>query len=250
MVNSHLRAVTLAGAAVTIRELLAHTGGVADPPERSAGEVPDLAELCGPVLACGKGRGRFRFSTGGYAALGQLIADVTGLAYASAAARLVLDPLGMTASSFPASVTDIGTAAVTGYDVNPDGSLTPGAVTVCTTPAAGGLWTTAADLARFGAGWSSLLPAGLAREALRPHARTGPAAPGTIGLGWLMTSDGSCTEIDGMGPGTAASLLVRHPSNQVQIVLANRAVALEPVSKRVLHTMLPTGSRAAAAKDS
>jgi CubicO group peptidase (beta-lactamase class C family) len=243
--NRYLRTVTLADAAVTIRELLAHTGGVADPRERSAGEVPGLAELCGPVLACGQGRGRFRFSAGGYAALGQLIADITGLAYAGAATRLVLDPLGMTASSFPASVTDIGTAAVTGYDVNPDGSLTPGPVSVCTTPAAGGLWTTAADLARFGAGWSSLLPAGLAREALRPHARTGPGQQGTIGLGWLMTPDGTCTEIDGMAPGTTSSLLVRHAGNQVQVALTNRAVALEPVSKRVLHTMLPAGLPAA-----
>jgi CubicO group peptidase (beta-lactamase class C family) len=155
-----------------------------------------------------------------------------------------LGPLGMTASSFPASVTDIGTAAVTGYDVNPDGSLTPGPVSVCTTPAAGGLWTTAADLARFGAGWSSLLPGGLAREALRPHARI-PDAQGTIGLGWLMNPDGTCTEIDGMGPGTTSSPLVRHSGNQVQVALTNRAVSIEPVSKRVLHTMLPAGLRAA-----
>ena len=242
--NSHLRAVTLADDTITIRELLAHTGGVADPRERSAGDVPGLAELCGPVLACGQGRGRYRFSAGGYAALGQLIADITGLAYAGAATRLVLDPLGMTASSFPATVTDIGTAAVTGYDVNPDGSLTPGPVSVCTTPAAGGLWTTAADLARFGAGWSSLLPGRLAREALRPHARI-PDAQGTIGLGWLMTPDGTCTEADGIGPGTASSLLVRHAVNQAQVALTNRAVPVEPVNKHVLHTMLPIGLRAA-----
>jgi CubicO group peptidase (beta-lactamase class C family) len=36
----------------------------------------------------------YRFSDGGYAALGQLIADVTGLPYADAATRLVLEPLG------------------------------------------------------------------------------------------------------------------------------------------------------------
>jgi CubicO group peptidase (beta-lactamase class C family) len=242
--NSHLRAVTLADATITIRELLAHTGGVADPRERSAGEVPGLAELCGPVLACDQGRGRFRFSAGGYAALGQLVADITGLEYAGAATRLVLDPLGMTASSFPATVTGIGTAAVTGYDVNADGSLTPGPVSICTTPAAGGLWTTAADLARFGAGWSSLLPAGLAREALRPHARI-PDAQGTIGLGWLMTPDGVSTEIDGLGPGVSSSLLVRHADHQAQVALTNRAVHIEPANKRMLHAMLRTGLPAA-----
>jgi CubicO group peptidase (beta-lactamase class C family) len=39
---------------------------------------------------------------GDYAALGQLIADVTGSDYATAVTRLVLGPLGMTGSSFPA----------------------------------------------------------------------------------------------------------------------------------------------------
>jgi hypothetical protein len=48
-----------------------------------------------------------------------------------------------------------------------------------------------------------------------------------------------------MGPGTTSSLLVRHSGNQVQVALTNRAVSIEPVSKRVLHTMLPAGLRAA-----
>jgi CubicO group peptidase (beta-lactamase class C family) len=40
---------------------------------------------------------------GDYAALGQLIADVTGSDYATAVTRLLLGPLGMTGSSFPAN---------------------------------------------------------------------------------------------------------------------------------------------------
>jgi feruloyl esterase len=235
--NSQLRAVTLADDTVTIRELLAHTGGVADPRERTAGNAPGLAELCDPVLACGQGRGRFRFSAGGYAALGQLIADITGLSYADAATRLVLDPLGMTASSFPATAADIAAAAVTGYQVNADGGLTPAPMSLRSTPAVGGLWTTAADLVRFGSGWSSLLPGALASEALRPHARI-PDTQGTSGLGWLMTHDGSRAEIDGLGPGTASSLLVHHAGNQAQVALTNRAVCIEPVNKHLLHMML------------
>jgi CubicO group peptidase (beta-lactamase class C family) len=151
----------------------------------------------------------------------------------------------MTASSFPASVADIGTAAVTGYRVNADGGLAPGSASVCTTPAAGGLWTTAADLVRFGAGWSSLLPDRLAGEALRPHARRGPGSGGTIGLGWLISPDGACTGMAGMGLGTTSSLLVRRADNQVQVALTNRAVSLEPVNKHVLDAMLPAGLRAA-----
>lgn len=244
--NDHLRTVTLADATVTIRELLTHTGGVSNPGQWSCEVVPGLAELCGPVLACGERRGSFRLSLGGYAALGQLIADVTGLTYAGAATRLVLGALGMTASSFPASTADMGTAVVTGYGVNPDGTLAAVSASVCTMPAVGGLWSTAADLVRFGARWSSLLPDGLVCEALRPHARRGPGSGGTIGLGWLISRDGTCTGISGMGQGTTSSLLVRRARGQVQVALTNRAVPLEPVNKRVLDAMLPAGLRAGA----
>ena len=40
--------------------------------------------------------------------LGQLIADVTGVPYAQAATELVLEPLGLTGSSFPARPPDLG----------------------------------------------------------------------------------------------------------------------------------------------
>ena len=60
-----------------------------------------------------------RFSDGGYAALGQLIADVTGLPYADAATRLVLEPLGMSGSWFPDSWPGNGAGAVTGMDDGP-----------------------------------------------------------------------------------------------------------------------------------
>lgn len=51
--------------------------------------------------------------------------------------------------------------------------------------------------------------------------------------------DGTCTETDGMGPGIASSLLVRHAGHQAQVALTNRAVPIEPVNKHVLHAMLP-----------
>jgi CubicO group peptidase (beta-lactamase class C family) len=235
--NDHLRTVTLADATVTIRELLSHTGGVSSPRQRFCTVVPGLAELCGPVLACGARRGSFRLSSGGYAALGQLIADVTGLTYADAVTRLVLGALGMTASSFPASATDMAAPAVTGYGVNGDGTLAPVPVGVCAMPAAGGLWSTAADLARFAAGWSSLLPDELVREALRPQARRGSGSGGTVGLGWLISRDGACTGIMGMGLGTTCSLLIRRADGHAQVALANRAVPLESVSKRVLDAL-------------
>ncbi len=99
--SRHLRTIRLADATVTVRELLSHTAGVASPDELFAASVPALAEVTGPVLACPGPRGTFRYSNGGYAALGQLISDIAERQYPEAAAALVLRPLGMTSSSFP-----------------------------------------------------------------------------------------------------------------------------------------------------
>jgi CubicO group peptidase (beta-lactamase class C family) len=224
----HLRSIRLADDGVSIRELLTHTGGVETPGELFAASVPRLEELCGPALACGTDRGSFRFSFGGYAALGQVVADITGTPYAEAARRLVLEPLGMHSSSFA------GDTAVTGYTVTQDGSFRPEALSVCTLPAAGGLWMTAADLVAFGLGWSSLLPRALAREALRPQASRAPD-PGHAGLGWLIASDGDLAGCLGAGPGSCASLLVRLSDHAVQVAMTNRRVPVESVGIAALR---------------
>jgi hypothetical protein len=68
---------------------------------------------------------------------------------------------------------------------------------VDTVSAAAGLWATAADLVRFGRGWSSLLPAGRGR-------------------------DGS------------ASLVLHLDSGQVYVAMTNRSIPIEPVNGRVI----------------
>ena len=95
----------------------------------------DLLSLVGPVLSCGGVRGEFRYGNGGYAALGQLIADVTGSSYPDAVARLVFEPLGMTGSSFPDRWPDAD--AVTGYNLTTEGAFEPAPDEVCTVPSAG-----------------------------------------------------------------------------------------------------------------
>jgi hypothetical protein len=83
--NDHLRTVRLADDTVTVRELLTHTGGVDHPAEPLADSVPELITLVGPVMACSGARGVVLYSNEGYAALGQLVADVTGSPYTAAA---------------------------------------------------------------------------------------------------------------------------------------------------------------------
>jgi CubicO group peptidase (beta-lactamase class C family) len=237
--NHQLRTFRLGNGSVTVRELLTHTGGVdylVRPPV--AESVPDLATLVGPVLSCSGARGDFRLTDGGYAALGQLIEDVTGMPYSDAVARLVLGPLGMSGSFFPASWPRTDPDAVTCYRVSRDMAFAPAPALVCAIPAAGGMWTTAADLVRFGATWSSLLPEALAREALRPQAGRGPGGL-DIGLGWPIGQHGDIAGISGGAHGAFASLLIRvhaHAGgNETHVALTNRRLPIQAVNLRVLR---------------
>ena len=230
--NEHLRTIRLADDTVTVRELLSHTGGVDSPSELFADSVPDLGTLMGPVVGCGGPRGVFAYSNGGYAVLGQLVADVTGSPYPDAATRMVLHPLGMTSSSFPASWP--GTGAITGYQLAGDGLFEPAPAQICAIPAAGGLWATGADLVRFGLAWASLLPGELAREALRPHAAR-DSSGAEIGLGWLLNEPKDVCGHAGGGEGAASSLIIQLSTGQICVALANRLVPIEPVNVRLLR---------------
>jgi CubicO group peptidase (beta-lactamase class C family) len=106
---------------------------------------------------------------------------------------------------------------------------------VSTIPAVGGLWATAADLVRLGAGWSSLLPGTLAREALTPQVAPEPGGR-RVGLGWLISPRGDVAVHAGAGPGATASLLVRIRDNQVHLTMTNRMIPIDPINDRVLRS--------------
>jgi CubicO group peptidase (beta-lactamase class C family) len=232
--NDHLRAVRLADDSVTVRELLSHTGGVDNPAPLFGDSLPDLATLMGPVISCGGPRGTVQPSNGGYAVLGQLIADVTGLPYDRAAIRLVLDPLGMRDSRFPARPADIGPGAVTGYTVTTDGAFEPFPPQVATVPAIAGLWSTGADLVRLGTGWPSLLPAALAREALTVQAGPGPGGLRT-GLGWLFAPGEQTALHGGAGSDAVAFLHSRVRDCRTHVILTSRAITVESIDDRLLQ---------------
>ena len=84
------------------------------------------------------------YSNGGYTLLQLAIEEVTGEPFARYMQREVLDPLGMTHSSFTWQE-DLRAQTATGYDVA--GRAVPRSA--LTEQAAGGLQTTANDLARF-----------------------------------------------------------------------------------------------------
>jgi len=230
--NDHLRTVRLADDAITVRQLLSHAAGVDNPAELYADSVPDLVTLYGPVVPCSGPRGTARPSNGGYAVLGQLIADVTGMTYTSAATRLVLDPLGMRDSRFPTRAADIGADAVTGYTVTPEGVFSPAPARVPTVSAVAGLWSTGADLVRLGTAWASLLPAALARQALTVQAEPEPGGY-RVGLGWLLGENGDTAVHSGAGLDDVAFLRVRVRDLRTHVVLTNRAIMLNSIDARL-----------------
>ncbi|MGH3208698.1 MAG: serine hydrolase [Trebonia sp.] len=253
--NSYLTAIRLADDAVTVRELLSHTAGVTDPVPFTAPPAPALETVTGRVVACDGKRGAFTYSHAGYAALGEIIAERTGLAYEEAAARLVLRPLGMRQSRFPRvqpgrpapEPPADGFPAVTGYAVAADETFTPVDYEVSVFPAAGGLWTTGADLVRFGLGWPSLLPRSLAAQAVRPHAQQ-PNGVG-VALGWAVNEPAGLVGILGEAPGAGVSLLMSTDGRRACSALTNRQTYVEPVNGAVLHLLgggelpgLPGGS--------
>jgi len=232
--NDHLRTVRLADPTVTVRDLLAHTGGVDDPAVLYADAVQDLAALMGPVIGCSGPRGVARPSNGGVAVLGQLIADITRTPYADAASALVLEPLGLRDSTFPASVARIDPAAVTGYALTLEGLFQPLPAQVCTVQAAAGLWSTGADLVRLGLGWPALLPASLAHEALTPQVPADLEGPVT-GLGWLISPRGDLAVHAGAGPDATASLGLRIRDHRTHVVLTSRMIPVNAIEARLLR---------------
>jgi CubicO group peptidase (beta-lactamase class C family) len=128
---------------------------------------------------------KVRYSGGGFTIVQQLIEDVTGQDFADALHELVMQPAGMNYSTFKQDRSSGGNGDFSRGHL-PDGTEVPGGHHIYPEQAAAGLWTTAADLARFVASliesWSgsgSLLSREFAREMLSPQA-------GIYGLGIRM----------------------------------------------------------------
>ena len=145
---------------VTVRELLSHTSGIGThngmiyDPDKG---VPSLLQILEgkppattpPVRVESEPGKKYAYANGGYLILQLLITDLTGKPFAEAMKELVLAPLGMSQSTFMAPLPPVEAAnAATGYAE--DGtSGTATAHFVEPNAAAGGLWTTATDYAKF-----------------------------------------------------------------------------------------------------
>lgn len=186
---------------VTVRQLLAHTAGLSynwfrgygsgEPTPTLVqvlrGEPPASTQPVRPALLPGS---QFRYSGSHYAVLQQLMTDVTKTPFDELMRTLVLEPAGMTDSSysqqFPAERPGL---VALGHFIN--GIPVTGGWRVLPEMAGAGLWTTPGDLirleleiARAAAGEPSLISRDLAGQMLTPQ------VPGGMGLGTELHTSG------------------------------------------------------------
>jgi CubicO group peptidase (beta-lactamase class C family) len=199
---------------ITLRQLASHTAGLTAhagfPGYRREAAAPSLVEvLSGAHPANAPGARvdmmpgiQFRYSGAGTSLIQLLMEEVTGLSATHLLTQLVLEPLGMRASSFVQDLDDDERA----HGHLAGGKPVPGGWRVQPEQCAAGLWTTPADYLRFMNGVQRahaddidvpITPA-MARELLTPVA---PLPSGRdmigmshIGLGFFIAArDGSAT---------------------------------------------------------
>lgn len=144
---------------VTLRQLLNHTAGlnpVGGKGYARGGQLPTLSQILDgeapantPPIRVEQAPGsKWVYSSGGYYVVQALMTDATGESFQQIADRLVFRPAGIKDSSF-AQPLDAGRSRRAASAAGPDGSPMAGAWRVNPELAAGGLWATPTDLARF-----------------------------------------------------------------------------------------------------
>lgn len=144
---------------VTLRRILSHSAGLTVhgfPGYPANSPVPSLLQVLDGVKPAATAAIRvdippgslWRYSGGGYTVMQQMILDVTQEPFPKFMKDTVLEPLGMTNSTYE-QPPPRAMAAVTAAGVFGDGRGVKGRWHVYPEMAAAGLWTTASDLARF-----------------------------------------------------------------------------------------------------
>lgn len=225
----------------TVRHLLTHTSGV--------GYWRRMSDLIRPALGSGVQANRslplgdyyrrgipqeiqpgtkWVYSNHGFAALGQIVEDVTGQTLADYLREHVFDPLGMQHTDLVRSER-VRSDLATGYVLRSRG-LIPVADYEIPTPGGGGLYSTAADMARYvtallqqgAAEHGSLLKPSTMATMFQPHFQPDPRVPG-MGLAFNLGAEGSHRTIgkDGVVTGFLAAMTMAPDEGIGVVVLTN-----------------------------
>jgi len=186
------------GGAVTLRRLLSHTAGLTVHGFPGYGPEETVPSTAG-VLA-GEGNtaavmvdlmpgSQFRYSGGGYTVAQLMMEEATGALFAEVMRTNVLEPLGMSHSTFRQPLPlDLRDQAATAYRRN--GEAVEGAFHTYPEMAAAGLWTTPSDLALFLLGMQKAL-AGGGQSLLSQESARNMVMPvkGNYGLGFGISEE-------------------------------------------------------------
>src|SRR5690349_8865114 len=219
---------------VTLTHLLSHTGGltVHGFPGYAVGEkIPTLPQVLDgaapantPAVRVDTEPGtKFRYSGGGTTIAQLAIMDIEKKPYPQIAKETVLGPLNMTNSTYSQPLPDDWRKkAASGH--RGDGSTVAGKIHVYPEMAAAGLWTTPADLARFGievqlslAGKSNkVLPKELIDKMVTPVMED-------AGLGFFIDKRGNSVYFghDGADEGFRALMLMSRDKGYGAVVMVN-----------------------------
>jgi CubicO group peptidase (beta-lactamase class C family) len=247
----------------TVRHLLTHTSGVG-----YWRRVPDLLR---PAFGAGISATRlvpladyyrrglpqeiqpgtkWAYSNHGFAALGQIVEDVTGQSLGDYFRGQIFDPLGMNHTDLVRS-DRVRPGLATGYVIRRRG-LVPVADFEVPTPGGGGVYSTAADMARYVA---SLLQGGAAESGpilkpataemmFQPHFQPDPRVPGTA-LGFNIGAEGKHRTVgkDGILSGFLAHLAMARGEGVGVVVLTNTGAlsgqgAAAPLGTALLRHLL------------
>jgi CubicO group peptidase (beta-lactamase class C family) len=233
---------------VTLRGLLSHSAGLTmhGVPEFTArhelptlvqildGSWPSVTDTVRPVFEPGT---QFRYSGGGYIILQVLLSDVTRRPFAELAREFVLQPAGMSSSTFeqplPQHEWRRAAAGHTG-----DGTPLEGRWHTLPEQAAGGLWTTPRDLASFMIGiWRSydgkshgLLSQDLTRQMLTRQIDD-------FGLGLSLPGQGVFRFQHSGGNGGYRCLMVLSVEVPDGVVIMTNGDSGEPLNWEVFHVI-------------
>ena len=191
-----------AGRPVTLRHLLTHTGGltVHGFPGYAVGlPLPSVEDILNgaspantrPVLVDTLPESLWRYSGGGYTILQKVLEDVTGKPFPTILRELVLDPAGMTLSSYEQPLPPERARYASKGHLSA-GTLVEGGWHLYPEMAAAGLWTNGTELALLAleiqAAWRGesgrILSPGMAGAMLTPGL-------GGWGLGFTLTEEGA-----------------------------------------------------------
>jgi CubicO group peptidase (beta-lactamase class C family) len=247
--DRHLPGIPVSG--VTLRQLLGHVSGLQREPDgswwerRDGGDVEQLLagltvdKVAGPPLRT------YHYSNLAYGLLGAVLQRVTGQTWASLVGERVLEPLGMTRTTY-APVEPFAR----GYVVHPlHGTLheEPRPDAGAMAPA-GQLWSTVTDLARWTAFLADPAPAVLSRATLdemcRPVVITDDAWTAGHGLGPELYRAGERVFVGHSGsmPGYVSQIAVHRPSRTGVVAFINsyglRGTHLQRAALDALTTVL------------